>query len=382
MREKFYGKYRALCRDNNDPRKVGRIRVEAPYPLGLGEWSVWASPALPPGHFDVPEEGAGVWVEFEGGDVNAPIWSGVWWKGDGDTTQAPLQADHPPLVDYAGAEVDADKRDHTSPTDPLDDLEHQEYHDHAGLFYTPHRRTWQSATGHALEWNDDPGFKAYAKLSDRFGRLLEFTATGLTRLRSLLYSAASQEWQDLDGAYVEAAHSLTFQDKDDTGATAEQYVELKDLAGASLKLTSTAGQEAAALQDFWGQHVRLHTVKDAEYIEILDKAGQVIKLDVAAGTVRVADKNGNSILMEDGKITITADGLVTVNGSDKVVVNATDVFLGGEGGAQPLATKSFVQSQYNTHTHLSSAPGTPTGPPIVPSPLAPGDDITDNTKSL
>ena len=27
----------------------------------------------------VPEEGAGVWIEFEGGEISNPIWSGTWW---------------------------------------------------------------------------------------------------------------------------------------------------------------------------------------------------------------------------------------------------------------------------------------------------------------
>jgi hypothetical protein len=27
----------------------------------------------------VPPVGAGVWVEFEAGDVERPIWSGSWW---------------------------------------------------------------------------------------------------------------------------------------------------------------------------------------------------------------------------------------------------------------------------------------------------------------
>ena len=51
-------------------------------------WSTgWALPALPyagdgVGVYTVPAPDAGVWIEFEAGDVSRPIWSGCWW-GDG-----------------------------------------------------------------------------------------------------------------------------------------------------------------------------------------------------------------------------------------------------------------------------------------------------------
>lgn len=68
---------------------------------------------------------------------------------------------------------------------------------------------------------------------------------------------------------------------------------------------------------------------------------------------------------------------ITVVGGD-VVVNvdaAKHVHIGGEVG-QELATKKFVQQQFNTHVHLSASPGAPTSPPQVQSPLVPGSDIT------
>jgi uncharacterized protein involved in type VI secretion and phage assembly len=49
--------------------------------------SGWALPALPysgPGEglWTIPPVGAGVWIEFEAGDVSRPIWSGCWWGSD------------------------------------------------------------------------------------------------------------------------------------------------------------------------------------------------------------------------------------------------------------------------------------------------------------
>jgi len=34
------------------------------------------------GAFTVPAPGAGVWIEFEAGDVSRPVWVGCWWVSD------------------------------------------------------------------------------------------------------------------------------------------------------------------------------------------------------------------------------------------------------------------------------------------------------------
>jgi uncharacterized protein involved in type VI secretion and phage assembly len=81
-----YGKYRGLVTDNNDPKKLGRLRAKVKEVLGDVETG-WALPAGPysgdgEGFYSVPPVGAGVWVEFEAGDVDRPIWAGAWWGED------------------------------------------------------------------------------------------------------------------------------------------------------------------------------------------------------------------------------------------------------------------------------------------------------------
>jgi uncharacterized protein involved in type VI secretion and phage assembly len=90
---RFLGKYRGRVVDNDDPRRIARIRAEVPDVLGR-EWSTWALPCLPftgegCGHYNVPEPGAGVWVEFEQGDPSHPIWSGTWY---GEENELPPDA--------------------------------------------------------------------------------------------------------------------------------------------------------------------------------------------------------------------------------------------------------------------------------------------------
>lgn len=83
MRSRFYGKYRGIVVDVNDPDSLGRITANVPEVLHE-ETSPWALPAVPfagPSHglVLIPEKGDGVWIEFEGGDPSRPIWTGSWW---------------------------------------------------------------------------------------------------------------------------------------------------------------------------------------------------------------------------------------------------------------------------------------------------------------
>ena len=113
---RFYGKYRGLVSENDDPDGLGRIKAEVPAVLGA-EVSQWAMPCLPfagPKHglALIPEVGDGVWIEFEAGNLNMPIWSGCWWADDqrpepAGATQRLLatSAGHQVLIDEEADEI-------------------------------------------------------------------------------------------------------------------------------------------------------------------------------------------------------------------------------------------------------------------------------------
>jgi uncharacterized protein involved in type VI secretion and phage assembly len=88
--EQYFGKYRGLVVDNQDPENRARITVRVPSVLGADEVSHWAEPCLPfggladQGLFMVPEPGAQVWVEFEEGNLGKPIWTGTTWQQSAD----------------------------------------------------------------------------------------------------------------------------------------------------------------------------------------------------------------------------------------------------------------------------------------------------------
>lgn len=80
---RHFGKFRGLVSAVDDPLGIARIKARVPEVLGSEETG-WALPALPysgdnMGQYTIPPIGAGVWIEFEAGDVSRPIWSGCWW---------------------------------------------------------------------------------------------------------------------------------------------------------------------------------------------------------------------------------------------------------------------------------------------------------------
>ena len=83
-RDRYYGKYRGTVTGNTDPEGRGRLQVEVPEVRGAGVID-WALPAMPyagdgVGFFALPPVETSVWVEYEGGDLQHPIWSGCFWQ--------------------------------------------------------------------------------------------------------------------------------------------------------------------------------------------------------------------------------------------------------------------------------------------------------------
>lgn len=84
MSNKFYGKYRAIVTNNEDPEQWGRIKVKCPSVIGDFE-SAWCMPCVPflcndEGIFKIPNVQDGVWIEFEGGNLSKPIYVGGWFN--------------------------------------------------------------------------------------------------------------------------------------------------------------------------------------------------------------------------------------------------------------------------------------------------------------
>lgn len=89
----YFGKYRGVVLNNIDPMQQGRLQIQVPDVAGLVPTS-WAMPCVPlagiqNGMVALPIIGSGVWVEFEQGNPDYPIWVGCFW---GSTAEIPALA--------------------------------------------------------------------------------------------------------------------------------------------------------------------------------------------------------------------------------------------------------------------------------------------------
>jgi uncharacterized protein involved in type VI secretion and phage assembly len=92
----YWGKYRASVKDNADPMRLGRLTLQIPDVLGPVT-STWALPCFPVaglkmGFFALPPVAATVWVEFERGNPDYPVWTGGRWDEAADVPPAALEA--------------------------------------------------------------------------------------------------------------------------------------------------------------------------------------------------------------------------------------------------------------------------------------------------
>ncbi len=97
-RDRVFGKFAGTVVNNVDPLSLGRVQAFVPEVLGEVPTG-WAKPCVPyagttSGFFSIPPVGAGVWIEFEAGDVSRPIWAGCFW-GSAEPPMAPPAS--PPL---------------------------------------------------------------------------------------------------------------------------------------------------------------------------------------------------------------------------------------------------------------------------------------------
>ena len=125
VERRFYGKYRGFVVNNMDPKRLGRLTLRVPSVLGPDVVTGWAMPCVPyggqknQGFLCIPEVGAGVWVEFEEGDLEFPIWVGTFWSEPGGESEIPT------LNDADGKE----RKNEQAAADPQDPQNQQRAYD-------------------------------------------------------------------------------------------------------------------------------------------------------------------------------------------------------------------------------------------------------------
>jgi hypothetical protein len=140
VERRFYGKYRGFVVDNIDPKQLGRLTVRVPSVLGK-EVIGWAMPCTPYGGQDnqgflcIPERGAGVWVEFEEGDLEFPIWVGTFWSAPKGKSEIPS----PNMADGTEGKPEANGKEGKNEPKP------------------PTRKIFKTAKGHTIQFEDANG---------------------------------------------------------------------------------------------------------------------------------------------------------------------------------------------------------------------------------
>ena len=308
-KNRWYGKYRAFVRDHHDPERLGRLRLEVPAVLGTGKenWSEWASPCFPYGGNDdigmflVPEEGAAVWAEFEGGQVQYPIWAGVWLAKSNPGEQ-PEEAKR--LCDEAKCRDCEDAKEHDESPDRL---EHNKYHEHPS-FYCPRRKVLlKTETGHTIVADDKDG-EEFLKIIDRAGQVIEMLcpvkpdSQAGNALPRGTRDAVRGDQLDIDADIVDRHASieiadlcrqqLRFEAWKDEEKVHIQSCDAQRTRWQKILLDTTKDREKVHV---WGlngrQYVLIDSTKDAERIEVKDKAGSEVVLDAASGNIVIRSAN-------------------------------------------------------------------------------------------
>ena len=182
LEHRYYGKYRGYVHDVCDPENRGRIRAIVPRLLGDSTPTGWALPSSPyagpdQGLFTVPDLGAGVWIEFEEGDLSMPIWSGMWWGSPRDTDMNQPAGSARRAVPQARQVPPDGRTDWTPPQRHPETPQHHYPRESAA----PKVRILKSATGHHIVLDDRPESERI-EIHDSRGNRLILSRDGLERI--------------------------------------------------------------------------------------------------------------------------------------------------------------------------------------------------------
>lgn len=258
--DQHYGIFRAKVLANGHKAKDGWVYVKLLNTIFVKD-PFWAAPAFPNGQFFVPAVGNHVFVFFEEGYLNSPIYFGQFY----------LQKDMP---------------------------------DEIKATY-PSRRLIKTKKGHKIEF-EESNQKEMLRLTSapKNGKSHTITLdTDKEEIQILHSSGKSSIIMGLNGKVKILTDALD--------------VESKDVNWKSDKVDWKAG-DSMSFEDKNGNKL----IKSKDGISIKDKDGN--RVDMTHQGIKIVDKFGGQIEMKSGKITITSKGQLVLASGTKGVVRTGD----------------------------------------------------------
>ena len=422
---RFFGKWRGTVTNVDDPTKRGRVKLKIPAVLGTTVESHWAWPVPAygggngTGFFAMPEVGDLVWVEFEEGDKNRPIWQhGPWGKANGDEKLA---------GHVQGDADDADLGLHGQGTVPPSQF--------AGEY--PHVRQLRDPADNRLEMDATEGAERVL-LKHSSGSMYEVTPDGTITLASAgninMYAFGNLSIQQAGGLTVESRNRTDYSYGDRYVETSgvEDHIVLDGCYWEVREHTMTSGGDqtqegggslyvafggnrsvnfAGADSQYYGKQSVLQVMESAEWMvsNSLNTTPTAISwlmhayngsfmakgtdpTGLATGGVLELGQLGSAIMYggvpsDYGLYTagsrVELDALQALVDSPVMVVNSAPlVMLGSSTAVQPMVLGTTWASLFaalitwlDTHVHTGNM-GAPTTPPLVPSSSTLSSQIT------
>lgn len=312
--------FRAIVRDVHDPQRSGRVRVECPEVLGIGEhnWSNWAPTKLPPYYFSALYEGMPCWVSFRGDDPTYPVFEGMVPRANGEgVSELWRQWSEGPYREQL-----KDATEHAA--DPWDDADHKRTpgHQHPP-YWNPYQHAFHYPQGARWGTNEEPGeqgtfwvdrvgqgFRTLGDPSNPKDPHEETRQGGVYAARELDAGATvrtDEGWRSLFELFATHKQRLVFRVQDDDG---DEEVSLegrndRDTEGGQLLLSNLLGRTELRRyvpgKEFIFEQVLKSTDPNVAHARLADWHGNEIKIDSAPGSrrVQVRTAGGEQTIWDD-----------------------------------------------------------------------------------
>lgn len=220
---KYYGKYKGIVFANNDPKKEGRIKAIVPKAGYIDNPTDWAECVVKrEGDWFGPPANSKVWIEFEAGDHNLPIWAGAFYGSPGGQSEMPLRAQGVDDGTEAFKGTDSVTLPTVSTNEPSSDF---------GAVY-PFNNIMKFPNGIIVEYDDTKG-KERIQLFHPTGSFIEMRSDGKVVMKS-----NDDFWQTFGGDLIQ--HVLGKMLIKIEGGYEEETIGTKLIEATLIKLGKTA----------------------------------------------------------------------------------------------------------------------------------------------